>query len=92
MSGMPSDRAVKRYVGSWAEWMESVGVSWDGERAYEALAEEDAFYEALQRKLDKEYNIDLEVGTIRDVVEAYLDLVYPERHRSEQTKTEVKTE
>ena len=29
MSGMPSDRAVKRYVGSWAEWMDSVGVSWE---------------------------------------------------------------
>jgi len=29
MSVLPSDRAVKRYVGSWGEWMESVGVSWE---------------------------------------------------------------
>ena len=29
MSVLPSDRAVKLYVGSWAEWMESVGISAD---------------------------------------------------------------
>jgi hypothetical protein len=29
MSIVPSDKAVKLYVGSWGEWMESVGVSWE---------------------------------------------------------------
>ena len=29
MSILPSDRDVKRFVGSWAEWMDSVGVSWE---------------------------------------------------------------
>jgi len=31
MSVLPCDEAVKQYVGSWGEWMESVGVSWDDE-------------------------------------------------------------
>lgn len=26
---LPTDKAVKQYVGSWSEWMESVGVSWE---------------------------------------------------------------
>jgi len=26
---LPSDDAVKKYVGSWEAWMRSVGVSWD---------------------------------------------------------------
>lgn len=29
MSILPSDEAVKNYVGSWAEWMDSIGVSWE---------------------------------------------------------------
>jgi len=29
MSILPTDKAVKMYVGSWSEWMESVGVSWE---------------------------------------------------------------
>lgn len=35
MSILPTDRAVKMYVGSWSEWMESVGVCWeDAEEGY----------------------------------------------------------
>ena len=26
---LPNDKSIKLYVGSWAEWMESVGVSWE---------------------------------------------------------------
>jgi len=28
---LPSEQAVKKYVGSWEEWMRSVGVSWEDE-------------------------------------------------------------
>jgi len=32
---LPSEEAVKKYVGSWAEWMRSVGVSWDDAKELE---------------------------------------------------------
>jgi len=38
---LPTDRAIKMYVGSWSEWMESVGVSWDDE--YDVLYEDEIF-------------------------------------------------
>jgi len=36
---LPSDEAVKKYVGSWGEWMRSVGVSWEDEVELEKLEE-----------------------------------------------------
>jgi len=38
---LPSERDIKLYVGSWGEWMRSVGVSWDDIRELEEGWEEE---------------------------------------------------
>ena len=38
MSIVPSDKAVKLYVGSWGAWLESVGVSWEDKEEMEKEA------------------------------------------------------
>ncbi len=57
---LPSDDAVKKYVGSWGEWMRSVGVSWDD-------ATELEYFEDLEEEgicWNCEYCIELEDGTL----------------------------
>lgn len=34
MRTLPTDKAVQMYVGSWGEYLDSIGVSWEDEEAY----------------------------------------------------------